>query len=132
MTSRTPPAQRRSRGAWWTTCARVLRPALAVLLATVVMCLGHTEHGVGDDSRAGHHAMTTAAAHLDDCPAGESCCASAVHPVAGVLAAPVQPVPALLPRMPDLPRRQGGPAPVAQPPPASGAPDLHVLQVLRT
>ncbi|MCE7048812.1 hypothetical protein [Streptomyces purpurascens] len=129
MTSRTPLMQRRPRGAWWTTWARALCPALAVLLAAVVMCLGYAEHGTGDD-RAGHHAVT--AVHLDDCPTGDACCAPAVHPAAGVLAAPVQPMPALLPRMPDLPRRQGSPALLAQPPPASGAPDLHVLQVLRT
>ncbi|GCB49667.1 hypothetical protein SNL152K_7009 [Streptomyces sp. NL15-2K] len=49
-----------------------------------------------------------------------------------MLAARVQPVSATVPRMPDLPRRQGDPTLLAQPPPASGAPDLHVLQVLRT
>ncbi|MBB3075426.1 hypothetical protein [Streptomyces violarus] len=128
MTSRTPLMQRRPRGAWRTTWARVLCPALAVLLAAAVMCLGHAEHGAGDD-RAGHHVT---AVHLHDCPTDDACCAPAVHPAAGVLAAPVQPMPALLPRMPDLPRWQGSPALLAQPPPASGAPDLHVLQVLRT
>ncbi|MFB7933314.1 hypothetical protein ACFC4C_29835 [Streptomyces sp. NPDC056039] len=131
MTSRTPLTQRRSRGAWWTTWARVLSPALAVLLAALVMCLGYAGHGgVDGGHRAGHHAV--AAVHVDDCPTGDACCAQAVHPAAGVLATSVQPMPALLPRMPDPPRRQGGPALFAQPPPVSGAPDLHVLQVLRT
>ncbi|WP_086841584.1 hypothetical protein [Streptomyces coeruleofuscus] len=149
MTSRTPPVQRRPRGAWWTTWARALCPALAVLLAAVVMCLEAAEHGDSRDRTALLATMTDAsglpvpaghpaehhanpAVHLGDCPTGDVCCATAVHAAAAVLAAPVQPMPAILPRMPDLPRRQGDPGLLAQPPPATGAPDLHVLQVLRT
>lgn len=139
--------QRRSRGAWW--AAQALCPALAVLLAAVVMCLGYAEHGGSGDGAVPMAAMTDATGlpmapgdpagqhavpgvHLGDCPAGDECCASAVHAVAGVLAAPVQTMPVLLPRSPDGPRWQDGTALLAQPPPASGAPDLHVLQVLRT
>ncbi|MEV1067700.1 hypothetical protein [Streptomyces sp. NPDC050263] len=147
MRSRAQSAQ--TRGVRWSTPVAFLRPALAALIATAVLCLGCVTHGSG-----GHAApMTTlsagtavAAAAADapaephsppaadpgDCPYGDVCCAQALHHVTGVLAASVQPSPAVLPRRPALPRRGDGPTLLPQPPPGVDAPDLHVLQVQRT
>lgn len=134
-----------TRGAWRTTRNATLCPALAVLFAALTVCLGFAVHADSGghvismssasaravvDTPAGHHSVPTA--HLGDCPVGDVCCAPAVHGVRGVLAAPLQPQPAILPRMPDLPMRQDGPTFLAQAPPTGAAPDLHVLQVQRT
>ncbi|MFI1028625.1 hypothetical protein [Streptomyces sp. NPDC020951] len=139
MRSRAQSAQHRTRGARWTTHITFLCPALAVLLATAVMCLGYVAHGSG-----GHTAATTTTAgapaaphsapvaYAGDCPSGDVCCAQAFHHVTGVLVAPVQRSAAVLPRTPGLPRRPDGRTLLARPPPAVGAPDLHVLQVQRT
>ncbi|MEU9542736.1 MULTISPECIES: hypothetical protein [Streptomyces] len=147
MSSRT---QHTARGAWRTTHIAALCPALAVLLAALVICLGPAAHAASGDratsttaamtgvfhaqmqtgSPAEHHTMPVA--HPGGCPAGDVCCSPAVHGAAAVLAAPVHPLPVLLPRMPSLPRREAGPTLLAKPPPADSAPDLHVLQVQRT
>ncbi|QUW83938.1 hypothetical protein SMIR_36205 [Streptomyces mirabilis] len=143
MSSRT---QHTARGAWRTTHTAALCPALAVLLAALVICLGPAAHAASGDhvtamtgvshaqiqtgSPAEHHVMP--AAHPGGCPSGDVCCSPAVHGAAAVLAAPVHSLPVLLPRMPSVPRRQAGPTLLAKPPPASSAPDLHVLQVQRT
>jgi hypothetical protein len=143
--------QHTTRGAWRTTRIAALCPALVVLLAALVMCVGaaaHTDSGAHTTSTttvmtgvshaqmrpggspAEHHAMPVA--HPGGCPSGDMCCSPAVHGAAAVLAAPAHPLPVVLPRMPSLPRRQAGPTLLAQPPPAGEAPDLHVLQVQRT
>lgn len=146
MKSRAQLAQRRSRRVWWTTRAAVLCPALTVLLAALMVCLGYAAHGGNGDHAAAmtsvsgmqtptgnpgeHHALP--AAHAGDCPSGGTCCAPAVHDVRVILAAPSHPLPVLLPRMPDLPRQPGTTRFFANAPPAGAAPDLHVLQVQRT
>ncbi|MPY52176.1 hypothetical protein [Streptomyces acidicola] len=76
-----------------------------------------------------HHATT--GAHPADCPYGDVCCGPAADGVRAVLAAPVQPVPAVLPSMPSVPT-PGIPSRCAEPAPTCRAPDLHVLQVQRT
>lgn len=147
MSSRT---QHTARGAWRTTRIAALCPALVVLLAALVMCLGPATHADSGDhtisatavmtdvsheqmrtgNPAEHHAMPVA--HPGGCPSGDMCCSPAVHGAAAVLAAPAHPLPVTLPRMPSLPRQQAGPTLLAKPPPAGDAPDLHVLQVQRT
>ncbi|WP_330324563.1 hypothetical protein [Streptomyces pseudovenezuelae] len=136
-----------TRGAWRAAQIAALCPALAVLFATLVMCLGFATHAGSDGHAAAMTSLSARAAvaagtpaehrsvptaHPGGCPAGDVCCAPAAHGVGGVPAAPVQPLPAILPRMPHLPMRQDGPAFLAQAPPTGGAPDLHVLQVQRT
>ncbi|MFD4261335.1 hypothetical protein ACFWR9_27820 [Streptomyces sp. NPDC058534] len=149
MKSRAPLAQRSIRGARWTTAPAALGPALALLLAALVMCLGYGAHGAvgghaspvtamagassaqapADGSIAYH---TTSSVHQNDCPAGEVCCTSAIHLGGTVPVAPVQPAPAVLPRTPRLPEPPAGPPLLASRPLPDEAPDLHVLQVQRT
>ncbi|QQM47428.1 hypothetical protein [Streptomyces liliifuscus] len=142
MSSRT---QRRHRGAWWTTPVAALCPALAVLLAALVMCLGYAAHNASDQAAAPMATMSATAAqttpsathhvkviaHQADCPAGDVCCDPVAHGVRAVLAAPTQPPPAILPPMPSPPRSDT-PSCSTDLPPTRGAPDLHVLQVQRT
>ncbi|MFD6033566.1 hypothetical protein ACF09G_26120 [Streptomyces albogriseolus] len=149
MKSRAPLAQRNNRGAWWTTPPAALGLALALLLAALVMCLGYGAHGaVGGhaspmtamtsvssgqasaDGSTGHHAMSSV--QQNDCPAGDVCCAPAVHIGGAVFATPVQSVPAVLPRMPGHPEPPDSPTLLAARPLPDEAPDLHVLQVQRT
>ncbi len=131
-------------GAWRTTRTVALCPALAVLVAALVMCLGSMAHGadapaavpmtamsataVRADTSATHHAQTIG--HPAGCPAGDVCCAPVTHGVRAVRTTPAGPVSVNLPRMRSLP---GPDAPADFPglPPARGAPDLHVLQVQR-
>ncbi|MFJ3620653.1 hypothetical protein ACIPSH_21210 [Streptomyces iakyrus] len=142
MGSRT---QHTARGTRRTTRIAALCPALAVLLAGLVICLGLVGHGqstatvsmttmsdtaVPTDMPAEHPA--TMAAHQSSCLPGDVCCRPASDGVRAVLAAPAQPLPAILPRMPDLPRQPDTARHAAQPAPACRAPDLHVLQVQRT
>ncbi|ALV38605.1 hypothetical protein [Streptomyces sp. CdTB01] len=140
MTSR---RQSRTRRAWRTTRLAALCPALAVLLAALVICLGSLAHATSDPaaapmttvstttvSPADHHA--SAVAGSANCPAGDMCCAPAADGVHAVLAAPVQPMPVLLPRMPDIPGPPDSAPLRTEPPPTADAPDLHVLQVQRT
>ncbi|WP_329295866.1 hypothetical protein [Streptomyces pseudovenezuelae] len=134
--------QNRTHDAWRTTRLAALLPALAVLLAALVICLGALTHATSDPAAtptttlsvtmqsAGHH--SSAIAHPADCPAGDMCCTPGAHGVHAVLAAPVQPLPVLLPRTPDLPRPPDSTPCHTKPPPTAGAPDLHVLQVQRT
>ncbi|MEU2596509.1 hypothetical protein ABZ678_05005 [Streptomyces hirsutus] len=125
----------------------VLCPALAVLLAALVVCLGHAGHSGAKDDAAPSTAMSTgrtvaagppAGHHItppvrqSDCSPGGTCCSSVVHDVAGVLGAPTQTLPLVLTRMPGFPRPEQCPTVLAQPPPVHSAPDLHVLQVQRT
>lgn len=135
--------QFRPRGAWWTTRPAALCPALAVLLAALVVCLGPLAHATSAPAAAPATTMSAMAVspadhetktvtQPADCPDGDTCCAPAAHGVHAVLAAPVQPLPVLLPRMPDLPGPPDSAPRRTEPPPATGAPDLHVLQVQRT
>jgi hypothetical protein len=122
-----------------------LCPALSVLFAALLMCLGYTAHGTDapaaalvttmsataakTHTSATHHVATIA--HPADCPAGDVCCDPVAHGVRAVRTAPAEPLPAIPPRLqslvgPDTPARIPGL------PPSQGAPDLHVLQVLRT
>ncbi|MGW9028095.1 hypothetical protein ACWGQ5_28845 [Streptomyces sp. NPDC055722] len=142
MDSRT---QRRRSGAWWTTPIAALCPALAVLFTALVMCLGFVAHDSGEQATAPMTTMAAAplpadapdqhqampAAHPADCPFGSACCDPAIHDVRAVMALPAQPVPAVLPRMPDLPRPDAPSSSGVLDPPGSD-PDLHVLQVQRT
>jgi hypothetical protein len=137
--------QRRRRGAWRTTPVAALCPALALLFAALVMCLGYVAHGTSDQVAAPMTTMSAttapttpsathhvkAIAHPADCPAGDVCCDPVAHGVRAVFAAPTQPLPAILPRIPSLPRPDT-PSCSLRPPPTRGAPDLHVLQVQRT
>ncbi|MEV6174100.1 hypothetical protein AB0L99_38535 [Streptomyces sp. NPDC051954] len=143
MGSRTP---HRPRGTRWTTRIAALCPALTVLLAALVICLGPTAHAQSDpatgsmttvsaaatltDTPAEHHAP--AFAHPADCHPGDACCHRAADGVRAVLATPVQYLPAILPRMPDLPRQPDTSSRTGVPAPTCRAPDLHVLQVQRT
>jgi hypothetical protein len=140
--------QSRRRVAWCGTRIAVLRPALGVLLATLMMCLGSVAHvgtdraaeatpvpapaavETGVDQRAGHRAA--AAARSDDCPPRDVCCGQADHGVRAVLPASVAPLPAVLPRLPGS--RCGSDTGIRAPglAPTGGPPDLHVLQVQRS
>ncbi|WP_051814693.1 hypothetical protein RFN58_35470 [Streptomyces iakyrus] len=138
--------QHTPREAHWTTRIAALGPALAVLLAGLVICLGfvaHSERGPATTSMtsmsattapagtpAGHHATT--AAHPSDCPYDDVCCRSATDDVGAVPASTAQLLPAVLPRVPDLPRQPDTPSRPTDPASACRAPDLHVLQVQRT
>lgn len=150
MKSRAPLAQRNNRGAWWTTPPAALGPALALLLAALVMCLGYGAHSSAGSHTspmtamtsvssgqatpagipAGHHAL--ASAQQQECPAGDVCCAPTVHFGGAVSATPVQSAPAILPRAPGLPEPPDSPTLLAARPLPDEAPDLHVLQVQRT
>ncbi|MGW0476316.1 hypothetical protein [Streptomyces coeruleorubidus] len=143
MGSRT---QDTARGTRWTTRIAALCPALAVLLAALVVCLGFVGHGqsalsaastttvsttaVLTGAPAGHHPTT--AAHPSDCQPGDACCRAAADGVRAVLAAPAQPLPAILPHAPEIPRQPDTARLTAEPTPVCRAPDLHVLQVQRT
>ena len=142
MTSR---QQHRTRAAWRTTRLAALCPALAVLLTALVICLGPLRHATSDSDPAAAPVTTMSATtaspadhptkevtHPADCPAGDTCCTPAAHGVRAVLAAPVQHLPVFLPRMPDIPRPPDSAPLHTEPPPTTGAPDLHVLQVQRT
>ena len=135
------------RAACRTTRLAVLWPALAVLLAVLVMGLGDVTHGHGGTPTAtamntmvtpsiametsdGHH--TTAATHPADCPPGDVCCGPATEGVRAVLATPAQPLPAVLRRAPGLPRPPTACSRATPSLPTDRAPDLHVLQVQRT
>ncbi|WP_237408045.1 hypothetical protein [Streptomyces sp. M2CJ-2] len=147
MRSRAQQARDRGRGPRWTVRTAVLCPALAVLLAALVVCLGYAGHGgaekdaapptapsaggtVVTGTPAGHPVMSLV--RQGDCSPGDPCCSPAVHDVPAVLGAPTQTPPLALTRMPGFPCPERHPAVLAQPPPVHSAPDLHVLQVQRT
>ena len=128
---------------WRTTRLVALCPALAVLLAALVICLGSLPHATSDPADVPMTTMSATAAtpadhptkavtHQADCHAGDTCCTPAAQGVQAVLAAPVQPQPVLLPRTPDLPGPPDSAPRHTEPPPTACAPDLHVLQVQRT
>jgi hypothetical protein len=143
-------AQDATRGTRWTARIAALCPAaavpLSVLLSALVLCLGLVTPGQSAPADAAATiSVSTAAmgspagqplaapvAHASDCPYGDMCCHRAVDAVRAVLAAPVHPLPAILPRSPDLPRPPDTATRIAGPTPACRAPDLHVLQVQRT
>ncbi|MFI6407459.1 hypothetical protein [Streptomyces sp. NPDC050548] len=122
-----------------------LCPALAVLFAALVMCLGALAHGtdapaaasmttmsgmtVPADTWGNHHGKTFS--DPGDCPAGDVCCDPVAHGVRAVRHAPAEPLSAPLPALQGSPG-PGTPARCPALPPARGAPDLHVLQVQRT
>jgi hypothetical protein len=135
-----------ARGSRWTTPTAAFRAALLVLLAVTVMGLAGLSHGHADPATASmtttsatvlpagvpHGHPTAAVPHPADCPSGDVCCEPAAESVRAVLAAPVPPLPAVLPRPPDLPRPLAVSSRAAPPVPTDPAPDLHVLQVQRT
>ncbi|WP_328440820.1 hypothetical protein OHA71_34830 [Streptomyces sp. NBC_00444] len=146
-------AQDATRGTRRTARIAALSPATAVLLSVpfsvllsaLVLCLGLVTPGQSAPADASTISVSTAAtvspaeqplaapvAHASDCPYGDMCCHRAVDAVRAVLAAPVHPLPAILPRSPDLPRPPDTAPRIAGPTPACRAPDLHVLQVQRT
>ncbi|MFE7012895.1 hypothetical protein ACFVAQ_20775 [Streptomyces sp. NPDC057651] len=145
-------ARRARRGAWRATRIAALCPALSVLLAALVMCLGPAAHGtdgtadgslppvasVAAGSATPHHMRSAqphaveTVAHRGDCPAGDRCCDPASRGVRAVLSAPAQPHPAVLPRMPAAAMPDAPPPGLSGLPPSCTAPDLHVLQIQRT
>lgn len=144
MGSRT---QHTARGLWWTTRIAALCPAVGVLLAALVICLGLVAHGhsalahasmttmsaataVPSSTPAEHHATT--AAHPSGCLPGDVCCRPAADDVRAVLATPAHPLPAVLSRMPDITRQPDTSSRFTEAASACRAPDLHVLQVQRT
>ncbi|MCX5084795.1 hypothetical protein [Streptomyces sp. NBC_00401] len=140
------------RGAWWATRIAALCPALGVLLAALVMCLGPAAHGtdstadgslptvtsVTAGSATQHHVRSAqphaaeTVARRGDCPAGDRCCDPASRGVRAVLSAPAQPHAAVLPRMPAAAMPDAPPPAPSGLPPSGTAPDLHVLQIQRT
>ncbi|WP_405655930.1 hypothetical protein OG581_46355 [Streptomyces sp. NBC_01386] len=144
--------QRAGRGAWRATRIAALCPALSVLLAALVMCLGPAAHGtdgtadgslptvtsVAAGSATQHHARSAYPATVEtvarrgDCPAGDRCCDPASRGVRAVLSAPAQPHPAVLPRMPAAAMPDAPPPSPSGLAPSGTAPDLHVLQIQRT
>lgn len=140
--------QHTTRAAWPTTPAARLCSALAVVLAALVVCLAcvspaHSASGTAsmttvsaealpEGTSAERHGTPSAAAHSADCPSGDVCCGSATDSVRAVLAAPAQPLPAVLPRSPDIPQQPDAASRAIPPAPTARAPDLHVLQVQRT
>ncbi|MFG3517033.1 hypothetical protein [Streptomyces bobili] len=140
--------QSRRRGAWCGTRIAVLRPALGVLLATLMMCLGSVAHvgtdraadavpvaasaavEAGTDQRVGHRAAVVA--RSDDCPPRDECCGQTDRGVRAVLPASVAPLPAVLPRLPGSPCGSDTGIRALVLPLSGGPPDLHVLQVQRS
>ncbi|MEV0224507.1 hypothetical protein [Streptomyces sp. NPDC050704] len=112
-----------------------LCPALALLLATLAMCIGYVPPNdraervaaplvtVTVTPTVAHHRLGSPAEH-------DRCCGLPNREARAVLPVGAQPLPATLPRMPVV-ARAAAPSPVAVLPPARGAPDLHVLQVQR-
>ena len=140
--------QHTTRAASRTTRATGFCSALAVVLAALVVCLACVAPANGASGTASmttmsaeaipegasteQHGAPSAAAHSTDCPSGDTCCGSATDGVRAILAAPAQPLPAVLPRMPDLPQQPDAASRSIPPTPTARAPDLHVLQVQRT
>ncbi|MGW6140640.1 hypothetical protein ACWFRM_27865 [Streptomyces sp. NPDC055144] len=144
--------QRAGRGAWWATRIAALCPALSVLLAALVMCLGPAAHGtdgmadgslptatsVTAGSATQPHAQSAqphtveTVARRGDCPAGDRCCDPVSRGVRAVLSAPAQPHSAVLPRVPAAATPDAPPPSLSGLPPSGTAPDLHVLQIQRT
>ncbi|MFG3364130.1 hypothetical protein ACIPWY_06730 [Streptomyces sp. NPDC090032] len=141
--------QRARRGAWWATRVAALCPALGMLLAALVMCLGPAAHGADGSPPAvasatavtstQHHMQSSThpdgvetVARRSDCPAGDTCCDPVSRGVRAVLSAPAQPHSAVLPRIPAAAMPDPPPPGPAGLPPAVTATDLHVLQVQRT
>jgi hypothetical protein len=127
MSSRTP--QHRHRVAWGRGAA--LGPALAVLLATLVVCLGYLPpRDVAE--RAAAPVVTVSVAHerLGSPAEHDKCCGVPTREARAVLPVGAQPLPAVPPRTAVAVRAVAAPHSPALPP-ARGAPDLHVLQVQR-
>ncbi|MFF3897350.1 hypothetical protein ACFYY3_30130 [Streptomyces sp. NPDC001812] len=147
MRSCARPAQVRGHSPRRTVRTAVLCPALAVLLAALVMCLGYAGHSGAEGGATTPTALSasravaagTPAEHpvmplvrQGDCSPGDPCCSPVAHDVPAVRGAPAQTPPLALTRVPGFPCPERYPAVLAQPPPEHGAPDLHVLQVQRT
>ncbi|WP_051858052.1 hypothetical protein [Streptomyces cellulosae] len=134
------------REAWGTTRIVALHPAVAVLLAALVVCLGYLPHGHRAPAAAPATSLSAAAGltavsvdhpapkvtHPADCPSRDGCCGPVGAGVGAVRVATAHPFQATLPRRPDLPRQPDTAARAVEPSPACRAPDLHVLQVQRT
>ncbi|ELS56451.1 hypothetical protein STVIR_2549 [Streptomyces viridochromogenes Tue57] len=117
-----------------------------MLLAALVICLGVVGHGQSTPAADSTTTVsttgvltgtpsedhTTTAAHPTDCQPGDACCRASADGVRAVLAAPTQPLPAILPRTPEIPRQPDIARLAAEPTPVCLAPDLHLLQVQRT
>ncbi|MEU9896508.1 hypothetical protein ACIBCS_33825 [Streptomyces phaeochromogenes] len=125
MSSRTPQRPHR------VTRHAVLGPALAVLLAALVMCLGYVpSHGRAAPVADPVVTVSVAQERLGSPAEHDRCCGLPTREARAVLPAGAHPLPAVLPRMPVAARPVvASHIPVL--PPARGAPDLHVLQVQR-
>ncbi|MET9567422.1 MULTISPECIES: hypothetical protein [Streptomyces] len=125
MSSRTPQRARR------VTRDAALCPALAVLLAVLVACLGYVP-AHGRTAPAAAPVVTVSVPHerLASPAEHDRCCGLPTHETRAVLPVGAHPLPAVAPRMPVVAPAATAPrGPVL--PPARGAPDLHVLQVQR-
>ncbi|MFE9680164.1 hypothetical protein ACFYXC_08400 [Streptomyces sp. NPDC002701] len=125
MSSRAPQRARR------VTRDAALCPALAVLLAVLVACLGYVPaHGRPAVSSAPVVTVSVAHERLGSPADHDRCCGLPTREARAVLPVGAHPLPAVAPRMPVVAQpATSSPAPVL--PPARGAPDLHVLQVQR-
>lgn len=127
MSSRTQQHGRRAPWGWGAT----LCPVLAVLFATLVMCLGYVApHDRGELSAAPVVTVSVAQERLGSPAEHDQCCGMPTREARAVLPVGAQPLPAVLPRMPAVARPLAY-AHIRVLPPARGAPDLHVLQVQR-
>jgi len=112
-----------------------LSPALAVLLATLVMCLGYGVYDRGERAAA-PVAEVSAPVSVGEERLGspgedhDKCCGRPFREIRAVLPVAAQPLPAVLPHLPFVPR-PAAPSHSPGPPSPRGAPDLHVLQVQR-
>ncbi|MEU9187422.1 hypothetical protein AB0D14_23360 [Streptomyces sp. NPDC048484] len=107
------------------------RPALAVLLAVLVACLGYVPpHGRAAPPSVPVLAVSVTHERLGSPAEHDQCCGLPTREARAVLPVGAHPLPAPVPRMPVVAHpATASRAPVL--PPARGAPDLHVLQVQR-
>ncbi|MFC8194807.1 hypothetical protein ACFUTV_05355 [Streptomyces sp. NPDC057298] len=108
-----------------------LCPALAVLLAVLVTCLGYVpSHGPAAPPSVPVTTVSVAHERLGSPAERDQCCGLPTRESRAVLPVGAHPLPAVAARMPAVARpARASHAPV--PPPPHGAPDLHVLQVQR-
>ncbi|NGO12636.1 hypothetical protein G5C60_34760 [Streptomyces sp. HC44] len=133
MSSRTPQHRLRATG------RAALCPALALLLATLVMCLGcgmyDREERAAAPLVAAPDSVASVASMAEErlgSPAGhnDACSGTPSHEIRAVLPVAALPLPAVLARVPFVPRPAAASYSPALPA-ARAAPDLHVLQVQR-
>ncbi|MGI5452583.1 hypothetical protein ACQEWB_05240 [Streptomyces sp. CA-249302] len=138
--------QHTSRDAWWTRCVATLGPALAVLLAVLVICGAHLAHSGGSpasaerDGGSGSASVVAGSAerkvaaslHPADGSSGTVCCGSIGAVVRALPTVPVPHLPTVLPGTADLSRPSTSAPRLTALTWDCRAPDLHVLQVQRT